>query len=153
MLQQQPSDRHAAPAQSRSDMHTTNYSDTFITVADDCKVEVGLPPPDKQAKTVARRQFEIIQAHPYRYTSDEVIFTIHAERSGIPEAERADKRAAFFSKGQPCLRSSPLAKTYGWGIHYDGESRIAIYPRGSEEYDRLRSDGSIKQLKAMRSSK
>lgn len=134
-------------------MHTTNYTSAFIAVADDCKAAVGLVPPEKQAKTVARLQFELIQAHPYRYTSDEVIFTIYAERGGIPADELEMRRAEFFSKGQPCLRSSPLGKTYGWGIHYDADSRIAIYPRESEEYARLQADASLKQLKAMRSAR
>lgn len=134
-------------------MHTTNYTSAFIAVADDCKAEIGLVPPEKQAKTVARMQFELIQANPYRYTSDDLIFTIHAERGGVPAAELEARRAEFFAKGQPCLRSSPLGKTYGWGIHYDADSRIAIYPRESDEYARLQADASLKQLKAMRSAR
>ena len=134
-------------------MHTTNYTSTFIEVADDCKAAAGTVPPEKQAKTVARMQYELIHGSPYRYTSDEVIFTVYAARNQLPATELEARRAEFFSKGQPCLRSSPLGKTYGWGVHYDGASRIAIYPRGSEAYERLRVDGSLRQLKAMRSSK
>lgn len=37
-------------------MHSTNYTNTFIAVADDCKTEVGVAPPEKQAKTIARMQ-------------------------------------------------------------------------------------------------
>ena len=134
-------------------MHSTNYTNTFIEVADDCKAAEGLPPPEKPAKTIAQMQFELIRDHPYHYTSDDVIFAIYALRNGVGEDEREYRRAEFFSKGQPCLRSSPLAKTYGWGIHYDAESKIAIYPRASEDYERLKSDSSLKHLKAMRSSK
>jgi len=134
-------------------MHTTNYTSTFIEVADDCKAAAGTVPPEKQEKTVARMQYELIHDSPYRYTSDEVIFTVYAARNQLPAMELEARQAEFFSKGQPCLRSSPLGKTYGWGVHYDGESRIAIYPRGSEAYERLRVDGSLRQLKAMRSSK
>jgi len=134
-------------------MHTTNYTSTFIEVADDCKAAAGTVPHEKQEKTVARMQYELIHDSPYRYTSDEVIFTVYAARNQLPAMELEARRAEFFSKGQPCLRSSPLGKTYGWGVHYDGESRIAIYPRGSEAYERLRVDGSLRQLKAMRSSK
>ena len=134
-------------------MHTTNYANTFIEVADDCKAAEGAPPPEKQAKTIARMQYELVQANPYYYTSDDVLFAIYAERGGVGEAEREFKRAEFFSKGQPCLRSSPLAKTYGWGIHFDGAGKIALYPRGSEDYERLRGDGSLKHLKAMRSAR
>jgi hypothetical protein len=134
-------------------MHSTNYTNTFIDVADDCRAEIGAIPPEKSAKTVAQMQYELLHSNPYRYTSDEVIFTVYAIRNQIPASELEARRAEFFSKGQPCLRSSPLGKTYGWGVHYDGESRIAIYPRGSAAYERLRADRSLQQLKAMRSSK
>jgi hypothetical protein len=134
-------------------MHSTNYTNTFIQVADDCKAAVGTVPPEKQEKTVARMQYEFIAHNPYRYTSDDLIFAVYAARNQIPEAELDAKRAEFFSKGQACLRASPLGKTYGWGIHYDAESRIAVYPRESDNYERLRADGSLQQLKAMRSSK
>ncbi|NJM08818.1 hypothetical protein HC891_25430 [Candidatus Gracilibacteria bacterium] len=134
-------------------MHTTNYTNAFIAVADDCKAAAGTVPPAKAEPTIAQLQFEMLHANPYHYTSDEVIFSIYALRNRIPEAEHAARRAEFFAKGQPCLRSSPLGKSYGWGLHYDAESRIAIYPRGSDEYERLLADASLKQLKAMRSAK
>jgi len=134
-------------------VHSTNYTNAFIEVSEDCKADVGELPPDKQARTVASLQYELIQGSPYRYTSDEVLFTIYAARNEIAESERDAERAAFFSKGQACLRSSPLAKRYGWGIHYDSESRIALYARDSEEYARLKSDSSLTHLKAMRSSR
>lgn len=134
-------------------MHSTNYTSTFIEVADDCKTAIGTVPPEKQAKTVARMQYELIQANPYRYSSDDLIFMVYAARNQIPETEFEAERASFFSKGQPCLRSSPLGKIYGWGVHSDSESRIAIYPRDSESYERLRADGSLRHVKAMRSSK
>jgi hypothetical protein len=95
----------------------------------------------------------MVHSNPYSFSSDEVIFTVYTIRNRIPETELDAQRAEFFSKGQPCLRSSPLGKTYGWGIRYDGESRIAIYPRGSEAYARLEADQSLRHLKAMRSSK
>lgn len=134
-------------------MHSTNYTNTFIQVADDCVATFGELPPEKQEKTVARMQYELIHDHPYQYTSDDVVFMVYAVRKGVAESEHDAERAALFSKGQPCLRSSPLAKRYGWGIHYDHESKMAIYARGSAEYDRLISDPSLTQLKAMRSSR
>jgi Family of unknown function (DUF6157) len=134
-------------------MHSTNYTNTFIAIADDCKAIQGSLPPEKQPKTVAQLQFEMIANNPYRYTSDEVIFAIFAERNGIAVDEYAARRAEFFSKGQPCLRSSPLGKTYGWGIHYDSESRIAVYGCESSEYHQFQQDSKLKQLKAMKSAK
>ena len=134
-------------------MHSTNYANAFIEVADDCKTDMGTVPPEKREKTVARMQLDMLFNNPYRYTSDEVLFTIYAERNGIADTEREAGWQAFFSKGQACLRSSPLGKTYGWGIHFDDEARIAIYARGTEAYDQLKDDPSLKHLKAMRSSR
>jgi len=102
----------------------------------------------------------MIAQHPYRYTSDDVIFTVWADRKGIPEAEREAARATFFSKGQACLRASDLGKKYGWGIHADGEGRIALYGVETAEYEQFASgeattaDGRpVALTKAMRSSR
>ena len=43
-----------------SKVHTTNYVNTFIEIADDCKAEMGTVPPTKQEKTVANLQFDMI---------------------------------------------------------------------------------------------
>jgi hypothetical protein len=98
-------------------------------------------------------QYDRLHGHPYRYTSDELIFEIHAERQGLKKSDWEKARKDFFSKGQACLRSSPLAKTYGFGIHHDGQARVAIYPMESKEYARLKADSSLKHLKAMRNAR
>jgi hypothetical protein len=134
-------------------MHSTNYTHTFIAVADDCTAATGTAPPEKQGPTVARLQFDLIRNNPYRYTSDDLLFAVYAARNRIEPQELAARRAEFFSKGQPCLRASPLGKTYGWGIHADGEAKVAIYPLGSEEYKQLKADSALKQLKAMKSAR
>jgi hypothetical protein len=132
-------------------MHSTNYTDTFISVAEDCPAKVGSIPPLKEHRTIARLQYEMISANPYLLTSDEVIFAIHSERNQVAPAEMEARRTDFFSRGQACLRSSPLGKRYGWGIHHDAESRVALYPRESEAYSRLSQDPALKQVKAMKS--
>ncbi len=133
-------------------MHSTNYVNTFIEVAEDCQVSVAeIPPMTGGAKTVAVLHHELIAGHPYEFTSDDVLFEVHAERAGIPPEERPAERERFFSKGQPCLRSSPLGKRYGWGTHHDAEGRVAAYPIGSDEYRRLQSDPSLAHTRAMRS--
>jgi len=134
-------------------MHSTNYTNTFIEVAADCKADIGKIPPEKQEKTIARMQYELICEHPYQYTSDEVIFTVYAAKNGIEPAAREAKRAEFFAKGQPCLRSSPLGKSYGWGIHFDSAAKVAIYGCESVEYARLQGDPSLHHVKAMKSAK
>ena len=134
--------------------HTTNYFNTFIAVADDCPVLSGIEPQIKDdAKTVANLQFALLNGNPYKYTSDELIFRVHAIRKGISESELPEQRELFFSKGQPCLRSSPLTKRYGWGIHCDSDARVALYGLGTSEYEHFANQQGVSFVKAMRSKK
>jgi hypothetical protein len=133
-------------------MHTTNYQDTFIEAAEDCPVEAAEIPPQKGGlKTAAGLQFDMMQAAPYRYTSDDVIFAVFATRNGIPNDQA--EREKFFTKGQPCLRCSPLGKRYGWGIHSNAEGKVALYAIESAEYKKLAADPKLKHVKAMRSKR
>ncbi len=135
-------------------MHSTNYCDTFIEVAEDCPVSIAEPPPRKDGKmTVANIEFDLITAHPYRYTSDDVVFNVHATRNDIADADLLAARESFFSKGRPCLRSSALAKRYGWGIHSDGDGKVALIAVESTEYQQLASNPTLNHLKAMRSKR
>lgn len=134
-------------------MHSTNYTNTFIEVADDCKVESGVLPPTRETPTIARMQYDLIHNQPYHYTSDDLLFTVYATRNQLSADDLEAERARFFSKGQPCLRASPLGKTYSWGIHFDDESRIAIYSKGSPEYAQFQQDPTLNHLKAVRSSR
>ena len=132
--------------------HTTNYYDTFIQVAADCPAEQGTPPPLRGGKkSIANYQYELLKDHPYRYTSDDLFFEVFARRNDLPAAELEAARRQFFSKGQPCFRASPLTKTYGWGIHCDGEGRIALYGRETEAYERFSTQEGLTVVKAMRS--
>ena len=135
-------------------MHTTNYINTFIETADDCPVmKAELPPKKGEKVTIANLQFEMIYEHPYKYTSDDVIFITHAVRQAIPKTEWREARESFFSKGQACLRSSPLGKRYGWGIHHDAQSKVAIFPVESAAYKKMAGDKSLMHVKAMRSKR
>lgn len=135
-------------------IHTTNYFNTFIEIADDCPTEVGEMPPIKQeAKTVANIQFEMVSKNPYKFTSDDVLFQVFAIRKDLTKSEYKEAREQFFSKGQPCFRASPLTKRYGWGVHCDKEGRMAIYSAESAEYRKLVKDKTLKVLKAMKTSK
>jgi hypothetical protein len=126
--------------------HTTNYIDTFIEVAEDCKVTEGCPPQDKEPKTAARIEYEMLVSSPYQHTSDDVLFESNGRRRGL---DRED----FFSKAQPCFRSSALCKTYGWGVHSDHDGKIALISMGAPQYLQLQNDENVKHVKAMRSSK
>ena len=139
-------------------MHSTDYVDTFIAVADDCPVPGAAVPPERTPAGVAALTFRMIFEAPYRYTSDDVVFTVWADRRGIAEADRAAARAEFFATGQPCLRASDLGKRYGWGIHADSAGRVALVPVGSAEYAGLAAgrapDGTaVTVTRAMRSSR
>ena len=134
-------------------MHTTNYINTFIEVAEDCPVKSAEVPAQKgEAKSVANLHFEMVEAHPYQFTSDDVIFKTFAVKNNL-ESNLENERNQFFSKGQACMRCSPLTKRYGWGVHSNEEGKIAIFPRESEEYERFLKDESVKRVKAMRSKK
>lgn len=130
-----------------------NYTNTFIAVAEDCPAGAGIAPPrDEDKPTIAAEQYRLLSERPYELTSEDVIFEIHANRQGIPETERPAAREEYFSKGRACLRTSPLAKTYGWGLHNDGEGRLALVGVETDEYRRLASgEGGVKVVRAMRS--
>ena len=131
---------------------TTNYVSTFIEVAEDCPERAAkVPPSAADKKTVAALQYDLIANNPYRYTSDDVIFEVHALRNGMVDADKPAQREAFFAKSQACLRSSALCRRYGWGIHHDAEARVALIAVGSDRYGELADDASLTHVKAMRS--
>ena len=135
-------------------MHTTNYFDTLIEIAEDCPVMAGeIPPVKGDKKSVATMLFEMLGGHPYEYTSDDVLFAVWAARKNVPEDELEAQRHLYFSKGQPCFRAAPLGKRYGWGVHSNAEGKIAIYGVETEAYKQLVADESVVKKKAMRSKR
>jgi hypothetical protein len=135
-------------------IHTTNYKDTFIEIAEDCPTTIGEIPPIKlDKKTVANIQFEIVSKNPYKFTSDDILFQVFADRNDLTQSEYNEARQQFFSKGQPCFRASPLTKRYGWGVHNDKDGKMAIFGAESEAYKLLSNDKSLKVIKAMKSTK
>ncbi|MCB0657031.1 MAG: hypothetical protein KDC57_12890 [Saprospiraceae bacterium] len=134
--------------------HTTNYFNTLIEIAEDSPVDhAEIPALKGDKKTVAYLQYELLIDHPYRYTSDDLIFKCHALRQEIEPVEWKEARTVFFSKGQACMRASPLTKRYGWGVHSDREGKIALVPAESATYQKLRDDGQVDKVKAMRSKR
>jgi len=127
-------------------VHTTNYADTFISVAPDTKAVTASAPPAKDTPTVAQIQYEMLIDSPYEHTSDDVVHASQGARRGI-------SRDDFFAKGQACLRASPLVKTYGWGVHHDAEGRVALYAVESAEYRELSTRDDLTQRPGMRSSR
>jgi hypothetical protein len=134
-----------------------NYVGAFIAVAPDTSADHGTVPPARPKPTAAQRQFEMLHTNPYRFTSEEILFASSSEgirlAEGIEDEEKQRNLRAFFEKPRACLRSSPLAKQYGWGFHFDADGRVALYGVESEDYRRLRNDGSLRQLEALRSKR
>ena len=134
-------------------VHTTNYENTLIAIADDCPVKAGEVPPLKgDSRSVANIQFDMLIEHPYQYTSDDVLFRVYAERNQLSASAMEKAREQFFSKGQPCLRCSPLTKRYGWGVHSNAEGKVALYACDSKEYQKLLKDAGqvVKAMKTKR---
>lgn len=138
----------------KSKTHSTNYFDTFIEVAEDTKVSRGIIPPSKgDKKSVAQMQYDLISQNPYKYTSDDVLFQVYADRNDITKSGYKAARDLFFSKGQACIRASPITKTYGFGVHCDNNGKIALYGMETEKYQEFLGDEKLKKVKAMRSSR
>jgi len=135
-------------------MHTTNYFNTLIEIAEDCPISAAeIPPQRGEKKSIANLQFELIMEHPYKYSSDDLFFKVFAIRKELLEGDLEGEREHFFSKGQPCFRASPLPKRYGWGVHSNEDGKVAIYPVESKDYQKLLKDKSIAKVKAMRSKR
>jgi Family of unknown function (DUF6157) len=134
--------------------HTTNYFNTFIQVAEDCKVTTGeIPVVKNDKKSIALMQFELLHKNPYKYSSDDIFFQVYADRNDLTKSEYPVARQQFFSKGQPCFRASPLTKQFGWGIHSDKTGKIALYGMETAKYQRFVDDAKIQKLRAMKTSK
>jgi hypothetical protein len=135
-------------------MTTTNFTNTFIAVADDCPVTSAEIPVKKGGKeTAATLQFEMIRNNPYKYDSDAILFNVYATKNELTKSALKEEKEKFFSKGQSCLRASPLTKRYGWGVHNNEKGKVALFALESPEYAKMLKDKSLKQIKAMRSGK
>ena len=123
----------------RFSMHSTDYQDTFIAIAPDCPVAQGTVPPTSAKPSAASLAYQLIQSQPYQLSSDDVLFTVYADRLQIPPQDRQAARVAFFSKPQACLRASDLGKRYGWGIHCNTDGKVALVGAETAAYQALLS--------------
>ena len=133
--------------------YTTNYKNTFIEVAEDCPVSIAEIPPEKRNKTLANIQYEIISKNPYKFTSDEVMLECYIQKNDISNSEKEEVEDQFFSKGQDCLRSSALAKRYGFGFHHNSDKKVALFSLESGDYQNFVEDANLSKVKAMRSNR
>lgn len=131
---------------------STNYYNTLITIAEDSPTSTSVVP-DLTKSSVASQQFEWISEHPYQLTSDDVIFRRVALKHGIEDSEIPAAQKDYFTTGRACLRTSPLPKQYGYGIHADAEGKLALIPAESDAYAQLLADDSVSKVRAMRRSR
>jgi hypothetical protein len=129
-------------------------ANTFITIADDSPSTMGMVPPQKgDERTIARLHYDLLSEHPYEFDLDGFNFEVYCLKNHITPEHRDAHRAEFFSKGHPCMRASPLTKSYGFGAHYNGNGKIAIYPVDSIAYRKFLIDPGVKVEKAMRTKR
>ncbi len=126
-------------------MNTTNYRDTLITVSPDSPVSAGTVP--ENPGSVAGAQYALLLTKPYAMTSNDLLHAAHVARGG------EKSRAEFFAKPQACLRASPLVKQFGWGLHQDGDARVALVAVESADYARLVADPGITKKPGLRRSR
>lgn len=133
-------------------MHSTDYRNTLITAAEDSKAITGTEPPRGKG-SIAERQYDLLHDRDYQLTSDKLIFTVHADRQAIPAQDRPAAQREYFQQGRACLRSSPLAKTYGWGFHFDDDGLVALVGMDTDRYVELLADENVTKLPAMRTKR
>jgi hypothetical protein len=131
-------------------MHTTNYVATLILPSDDCPAPAAMVP--ARPGSVAALQFDRLQAAPHGMTSDDLIWSVTCDRRGSAADDPA-ARADFYSKGQACLRASPLVKTHGWAIHHDELARVALVDPGTAAFLALMADPGTTKVKGMRNAR
>ncbi len=133
-----------------------NYYSTLIAVADDCPVAASVEPGRGAKVTVANLQYDMLADKPFAHTQEDILFATWFDRQDLgPKTteEVAALREEFFAKPKPCLRTSPLPKKFGWGLVFDTRGRVKLCPMESDEYRALLDGGTVKVLKAMRSSR
>jgi Family of unknown function (DUF6157) len=128
---------------------TTNYFRVLITASADSKANAGTIP--AKPGTIASLQFSLLAAQPYALTSDELLFEVYVQRNGIASSDRDRERAAFSARPNPCLRTSPLVKVFGWGLHHDSAGKVAVLGVETEAYRALCADPDTTCVPGMRS--
>lgn len=134
---------------------STNYYSTFISVAEDCPVNAASEPPASKGKmTAAQIHLRMARDEAGSHTQEQILFRTYLNAKALNSSEHVEGGETwkvFFSKGQPCLRTSALGKRYGWGLHFDEVGRVTAVPMESSMYVCLANDPDLRQLKAMRS--
>ena len=132
-------------------MRSINYYNTLITVSADTKAGAGTVP--TKAGTVAALQYQLVAERPDALTSDDVLVAVTGLRREVTEDEWEVLKAEIYAKPQACFRTSPLVKTYGWGLYSDAEGRLRLVGVETPEYAAMIADPAITKVPGMRSSR
>jgi Family of unknown function (DUF6157) len=118
----------------------TGYVNAFITIAPDCPVTEGTVP--RLATSIAGLEHALLLNRPYDYTAHDLILEVNRHHKNVPDIDLDAFKAFLFAKSHPCMRLSMLTKRWGWGVHYDGQGRMALYGAETDEYRQfaMRSD-------------
>jgi hypothetical protein len=112
-----------------------NYYDTFILAAEDCPATTSEVPAGRGGKdTIATIHYALLADRPYEVTQSDVLFDTWRRQNPDVDGPEPQLRAEFFSASRACMRTSPLGKRHGWGIHFDAEGRAALHARDSDLY-------------------
>ncbi len=135
-------------------MTDLNYYRTLIAVAEDCPVDGAVVPVPRLGKrTIAVLQYELLADRPHVLTQEELLFECWVTRQAWDAQEVDDERETlwreFRQRSHACLRSSPLPRSYGWGLLFDDRGRVALCPCDSSEYRRLARGGEVEVLTAL----
>jgi hypothetical protein len=109
-----------------------SYTNAFITLAPDCPIAAGQVP--RQPMSIAGLEHALLLAHPYRYTSADLIVEVQRRHKHVRDSDLPAFRAWLFAKSQPCMRLSMLPKRWGWGVHFDELGHMAIYGAETSDY-------------------
>lgn len=138
----------------REDENSMVYYNTLILISDDCPAqESRVPISNRNKKTLAEIEYQLLNENPGFYTHDELQFEAYMNHREIPETNREEERKRFFAKKRACMRTSALPKRYGWGIYFDAQGKAELVPVESDRYQMLENSDTIKKVKAMRSKR
>ncbi|MDP9484282.1 MAG: DUF6157 family protein [Actinomycetota bacterium] len=110
---------------------------TFIRKAPDSEARRGIVP---NSGTIPALFHTVLRDEPYRHDERELQRKVHHEMR-----RRPDLRIENYN-----IRRSDLLKKLGWGLHADGDGKLAIYGCETEEYRRLASSSTLRVVDAFR---
>lgn len=126
---------------------TSSYGDSkvqqerLVEIAEDCPVEQAVEPPNKEKKTIPRIEYETLIENPYAFTEREFFHEVNAVR----------RNKAGLKLESYLIQRSLLPRSYGWGIHINGQGKLALVAMESSRYKELQE--AVSTVKSHRMSK